>query len=107
MMSVGVAAMEFMQPRTTDTGPRRGDIETRLALAIIGPERDHCGRITHDNHYRKHRRIRARIEHVTARRERLAHPASIPSPRPTHQPQPPNIAGLWNIKAHNKIRANS
>jgi hypothetical protein len=34
---------------------------------IATPRRDHTGRIIHDEHYRTHRRIRARVEHVLAR----------------------------------------
>ena len=39
-----------------------GDGGYRGIPTITGPQRDHSGRIIHDNHYRKHRRIRARVE---------------------------------------------
>jgi hypothetical protein len=44
-----------------------GDGGYRGITSITGPRRDRTGRIIHDNHYRIHRRIRARVEHVIAR----------------------------------------
>ena len=39
----------------------------RGIATITTPRRDHTGRIIHDEHYRTHRRIRARVEHVPTR----------------------------------------
>ena len=44
-----------------------GDGGYRGIDTITTPARDNTGRIIHDDLYRKHRRIRARIEHVIAR----------------------------------------
>jgi Helix-turn-helix of DDE superfamily endonuclease len=49
-----------------------------ITTIIITPPRDTTGRIIHDNGYRMHRRIRARVEH-----------------------------GLWNLKTRNQLRVNS
>lgn len=81
-----------------------GDGGYRAIPTIITPARDRSSRIICDDHYRKHRRIRARVEHVLARlkdwqilrqcRRRghaINHSLHI-------------IAGLWNIKTHNQLR---
>ena len=44
-----------------------GDGGYRGIPTITGPKRDQNGRTIHDQHYRTHRRIRARVEHVIAR----------------------------------------
>jgi hypothetical protein len=44
-----------------------GDGGYRGIPAITSPQRDKSGHIVRDDHYRTHRRIRARIEHVIAR----------------------------------------
>ena len=46
-----------------------GDGGYRGITSITTPRRDHSGRIIRDDHYRVHRRIRARVEHVIARLE--------------------------------------
>ncbi len=84
-----------------------GDGEYRGITTITGPRRDYSGRIIRDHHYRKHRRIRARVEHVTARlkdrqilrqcRRRghaINHSLHI-------------TAGLWNLKTGTQLRLNS
>jgi Helix-turn-helix of DDE superfamily endonuclease/DDE superfamily endonuclease len=81
-----------------------GDGGYRGIKSITTPRRDHTGRIIHDDDYRLHRRIRARVEHVIARlkdwqilrqcRRRghaINHTLHI-------------VAGLWNLKAHNQLR---
>jgi DDE superfamily endonuclease len=44
-----------------------GDGGYRGITSITSPRRDNAGRIIRDQHYRTHRRIRARVEHVIAR----------------------------------------
>jgi hypothetical protein len=44
-----------------------GDGGYRGITSITGPQRDRTGRTIRDDHYRTHRRIRARVEHVIAR----------------------------------------
>lgn len=44
-----------------------GDGGHRGIATITTPRRDRTGRIIRDDHYRAHRRIRARVEHVIAR----------------------------------------
>ncbi|MDM3929832.1 transposase family protein [Mycobacterium intracellulare] len=84
-----------------------GDGGYRGIRAITGPQRDHSGRIIHDAHYRKHRRSRARVEHVIARlknwqilRQRRRRGQAI-----NHSLQ--IIAGLWNLKTHSHLRVTS
>jgi Transposase DDE domain len=74
---------------------------------ITGPRRRPDGRIIRDHHYRAHRPIRARVEHVTARikdrqilrqcrrrGEAINHSLHI-------------ITGLWNLKGCGQLRVNS
>jgi hypothetical protein len=83
-----------------------GDGPYRGITSIITPRRDHTGRIIRDDHYRAHRRIRARVEHVNAplkdwqilrqcrrRGDAINHNLQI-------------IAGLWNPKTRNQLRLN-
>jgi hypothetical protein len=44
-----------------------GDGGYRGINTVTTPHRDHTGRIIRDEHYRAHRRVRARVEHVLAR----------------------------------------
>jgi hypothetical protein len=67
-----------------------GDGGYRGIGTITTPRRDHTGRIIHDHHYRAHRRIRARVDHVIARLNDWQNPPPMPSPRRGHQPQPPH-----------------
>jgi hypothetical protein len=84
-----------------------GDGGYRGITSITTPRRDRTGRIIHDDHYRAHRKIRARVEHVIARlkdwqilrqcRRRghaINHSLHI-------------IAGLWNVKTHTQLRVNT
>jgi hypothetical protein len=110
MMAVGTVAMGFMQSQSTDTEPLRrvilGDGRYRGIPTITGP-RDHSGRIIHDIHYRKHRRIRARVEHVIARLKdwRILRQCHRRGQAINHSLE--TIAGLWNLKTHNQLRVNS
>jgi hypothetical protein len=74
---------------------------------VTGPQRDHSGRIIHDNHYRKHRRTRARVEHVIARLKdwQILRQCRRRGQAINHSLQ--IIAGLWNLKTHNQLRVNS
>ncbi len=84
-----------------------GDGGYRGITTITTPRRDQSGRIIRDDHYRAHRRIRARVEHVIARlkdwqilrqcRHRghaINHSLHI-------------TAGLWNLKTDNQLRVSS
>jgi hypothetical protein len=84
-----------------------GDGRYRGITSITTPQRDHTGRIIHDDRYRRHRKIRARVEHVIARLKdwqtlrqcrRRGHAIN-------HSLQA--IAGLWNLKTHNQLRVTS
>ncbi|MGH3957949.1 MAG: hypothetical protein ACRDTL_02990, partial [Mycobacterium sp.] len=75
--------------------------------SITTPRRDTTGRIIYDDHYRAHRRLRTRVEHVIARlkdwqilRQRRRHGQAI---NHSHH----IIAGLWNMKTHNQLRVTS
>jgi hypothetical protein len=84
-----------------------GDGGHRDVPAITGPQRDHSGRIIHDNHHRKHRRIRARVQHVIARLKdwHILRQCRRRGQAINHSLQ--IIAGLWNLKTHNQLRVNS
>lgn len=71
---------------------------------ITGPRRGPDGRIIRDDHYRAHRHIRARVEHVIA---------SIKDWQILRQCRPPGnainhslqtVTGLWNPKVSNQLR---
>ena len=74
---------------------------------ITGPQRDHSGRIIHNNDYRKHRRIRARAEHVIARLKdwQILRQCRRRGQAINHSLQ--IIAELWNLKTHNQLQVNS
>jgi len=74
---------------------------------ITTPRRDQTGRIAHDQHYRAHPRITARVEHVIARlkdwqilRQCRRRGHAINDTLHT-------VAGLWNLKTHDQLRVNS
>jgi hypothetical protein len=74
---------------------------------ITTPRPDSAGRIIRDNHYRAHRRIRSRVEHVIAR---LKGWQILPQCR--RRGHAINyalriIAGLWNLKTRNHLRVTS
>ena len=76
--------------------------------SITTPRRDHCGRIIRDDHYRVHRRIRARVEHVIARlknRQILRQCRRRRGDAINHNPH--IIAALWNLKTRNQLRVTS
>lgn len=75
-----------------------GDGGYRGIDTITAPRRDHTGRIIRDDHYRAHRRIRARVEHVIAR---LKDWQILRQCRRRGQAINHNlhiITGLWNLK---------
>ncbi|WP_179295719.1 transposase family protein [Mycobacterium avium] len=84
-----------------------GDGGYRGIRAIAGPQRDHSGRIIHDAHYRKHRRSRARVEHVIARLKdwQILRQCRRRGQAINHSLQ--IIAGLWNLKTHSHLRVTS
>jgi hypothetical protein len=84
-----------------------GDGGHRGIPTSTGPQRDHSGRIIHDDHYRKHRRIRAPVEHVIARLKdwHILRQCRRRGQAINHSLQ--IIAGLWNLKTHNQLRVNS
>jgi hypothetical protein len=79
----------------------------RAIPTITRPQRDHSGRIIHDNHYRKHRRIRARIEHVIARLKDWQILRQCRRRGQTINHSLRIIAELWNLKTHNQLRVDS
>ena len=83
-----------------------GDGGYRGIATITTPRRDTTGRIIRDDHYRAHRRIRARVEHVIARLKdcQVLRQCRRRAEAVNHNPQ--NIAGLWNLKTHKQSRVN-
>jgi len=84
-----------------------GDGGYRGIDSITTPARDRSGRVIHDDNYRTHRRIRARVEHVIARLEdrqilRQCRRRGYAINHSLHI-----IAGLWNLKTHNQVRVTS
>jgi Transposase DDE domain/Helix-turn-helix of DDE superfamily endonuclease len=90
------------------TGERHilGDGGYRRIAAITTPRRDSTGRIIHDHHYRTHRRIRARVEHVIARPKdwQILRQCRHRGDAINHSLQ--IIAGLCNLKTHTQLRGN-
>jgi hypothetical protein len=78
-----------------------GDRGYRGIPSITSPPRDHTGRIIRDDHYRAHRRIRARLEHVIAplKNRQILRQCHHRGDAINHTPQ--IIAGLWNLKTRN------
>lgn len=74
---------------------------------ITSPRRDHTGRIARDDHYRAHRRIRARVEHVIARIKdwQILRQCRRRGDAINHSLQ--IVVGLWNLKTHKQLRVNS
>jgi hypothetical protein len=79
---------------------------TGLTLAqihtITTPPRDSTGRIIRDDHYRVHRRIRARVVHVIARLKdwQILRQCRRRGDAINHSLH--IIAGLWNLKTHKR-----
>jgi hypothetical protein len=89
------------------TRPILGDGGYRGIATITSPRRATNGSIIHDHHYRAHRRIRARVEHVIAR---LKDWQILRQCRRRGQAINHSLhitAGLWNLKTHNQLRVNS
>ena len=80
-----------------------GDGGYRGITTITGPRRDHTGRIVRDDHYRAHRRIRARVEHVIARIKdrQILRQCRRRGDAIDHSLQ--IIAGLWNLKTTSQL----
>ena len=91
------------------TGDREilGDGGYRGINTIATPRRDRTGRIIRDQHWREHRRIRARVEHIIARLKnwQILRQCRRRGDAIDHSLQ--IIAGLWNLKTHNQLRVNS
>ena len=75
-----------------------GDGGYRGIPSITTPRRDTTGRIIRDDHYRAHRRIRARVEHVIARLKdwQILRQCRRRGPAINHSRQ--IVGGLWNLK---------
>lgn len=84
-----------------------GDGAYRGIPTITGPQPDHSGRIIHHAQYRKHRRIRARVEHIIARLKdwQTLRQCRRRGQAINHSLQ--IIAGLWNTKTHNELQVTS
>jgi hypothetical protein len=79
----------------------------RGIATITTPAPDRSRRIIHDEHFRTHRHVRARVEHIPARLKDRQIPRQS---RPRGQAINHNlhiIAGLWNLKTHKLLRVNS
>ena len=84
-----------------------GDGGYRGIASITTPPRNNTGRIIQDDHYREHRRIRARVEHVIARLKdwQILRQCRRRGHAVNHSLH--IIAGLWNLKIHNQLRVAS
>ena len=84
-----------------------GDGGYRGINTVTTPHRDHTGPIIRDEHYRAHRRVRARVEHVLARLKdsQIQRQCRRRGEAINHSPQ--IIAGLWNLKTHKQLRVNT
>ena len=86
--------------------PILGDGGYRGITTITGPRRGSDGRIVRDHHYRAHRRIRARVEHVIARIKdwQILRQCRRRGDAINHSLQ--IVGGLWNLKARGQLRVN-
>lgn len=84
-----------------------GDGGYRGINSITSPARDTSGQIIRDDHYRAHRRIRARVEHVIARIKdwQILRQCRRRGDAINHSLQ--IVAGLWNLKPFSQLRVNS
>jgi len=82
-----------------------GDNGYRDIASITTARRDHCGRIIRDDHYRAHRRIGTRVEHLIARLKdrQILRQCRRRGKAINHNLQ--IIAGLWNLKAPKQLRS--
>jgi DDE superfamily endonuclease len=89
------------------TRPILGDGRYRGIDTITSPRRATDGRIIHDDHYRKHRRTRARVEHVIARLKdwQILRQCRRRGQAINHSLH--IVAGLWNLKTRGQLRVNS
>jgi Transposase DDE domain len=84
-----------------------GDGGYRGIATITTPRRDMTGRIIRDDHYRAHRRIRARDEHVIARLKDCQLPRQCRRRAEAINHNLQIIAGPWNLKTHKQLRVTS
>jgi hypothetical protein len=84
-----------------------GDGGYRGITSIATPRRDYTGQLIRDDHYRVHRRIRARVEQVIARLKdwQILRQCRRLGEAINHSLQ--TIAGLWNLETHNQLRVTS
>lgn len=84
-----------------------GDGGYRGITTITGPRRGPGGRIIRDHHWRAHRRIRARVEHVIARLKdwQILRQCRRRGPAINHTLH--IITGLWNLKCCGQLRVTS
>ena len=82
----------------TGEGVILGDGGYRGIDTITTPVRDTTGRIIHDDHYRNHRRIRARVEPVIARLKDRPVLRQCRRRGQAINHSPHIIAGIWNLK---------
>jgi hypothetical protein len=81
-----------------------GDGGYRDIKSITTPRRDDTGRIIHDDDYRLHRRIRARVEHVIARLKDWQILRQCRRRGHAINDTLHIVAGLWNLKTHHQLR---
>lgn len=100
-------ARHTVAPLLDGSRPILGDGGYRGIDTITGPRRRPDGRIIHDDHYRAHRRIRARVKHVIARTNdwQILRQCRRRGQAINHSLQ--IIAGLWNLKSCGQLRINS
>jgi hypothetical protein len=84
-----------------------GDRGYRGLHTITSPARDKTGRIIRNDHYRVHRRTRARVEHVITRLKdfQILRQCRRRGDAINHSLQ--IIARLWNLKTHTQLRVTS
>lgn len=84
-----------------------GDGGYRGITTITGPGRGPDGQIIRDHHWRSHRRIRARVEHVIARIKdwQILRQCRRRGQAINHSLQ--IVAGLWNLKTYRQLRVSS
>jgi hypothetical protein len=84
-----------------------GDDGYRGIPTITTPRRDNRGRIIHDQQYREHRRVRARVDHVIARLKDWQITRQCRRRGHAINQSLQIIAGLWNLKTRTHLRVKS
>jgi hypothetical protein len=91
---------------STAPGQSRATADTAASTRSPVHAQQPTARIIRDDHYRKHRRIRARVEHITAplKDRQILRQCRRRGQAINHSLH--TITGLWNLKNQGQLRVN-